>query len=326
LQKNLQRGADLTKQLLTFTRGAEGETMPISVSALIFEAVKAIQETFPRSINIVMKVDPEIHPVIGDSTKLHQVLMNLCINARDAMPYGGTLTITGKDAFLDECFAKSYIDAKVGHYVCITVADNGTGMSKEVKEKLFEPFFTTKKLGEGTGLGLFTARSIIKSLGGFMTVHSELGEGTTFRIYLPRGEQENNTQEKTEVVGFPQGSGQAVLVVDDEELIRIMAAAALENNGYKTLVAGDGVEALAVYSRNKDTVKLVLLDMSMPLMDGEATMRALKKINPGIKIIGMSGLVEDGKYKNTLNMANAFISKPFTAERLLKIIANEVKE
>ena len=321
LQKNLQRGADLSGQLLTFTRGMKGDRTPISVPSLISDVEKTIRETLPKSIHIETKVDHDLLAITADDTQLRQVLINMCINARDAMPSGGTLTITAENVLVDHYYAKLNSEAKEGSYVVISVTDNGVGMPPEVKERLFEPFFTTKKPGEGTGLGLPTARSIVKSHGGFITVYSEEGKGTTFKTYLPTTDTEGGKQEKSEVERFPAGKNQTILIVDDEEPIRIAAKAALENGGYRALEASDGAEALGMYIEHKGSIEVVLLDTAMPIMDGEATIRALKKVNPEVKIIGMSGLAENGRYKAMYNATRAFITKPFTAEKLLSVLA-----
>jgi PAS domain S-box-containing protein len=326
LQKNLQRGADLTKQILAFARGTEIERNPVDVPKLIDEIERIIKETFPKSITVEKRVDPNVSVIEGDISQLHQVLMNLCINARDAMPYGGKLCINAENVAIDESYTRKHAEAKPGQCVCIEIADSGVGMSQEVMDRLFEPFFTTKKLGEGTGLGLSTSRSIVKSHGGFINVYSEPGRGSSFKVFLPVEKFGGDQQSQEQDVSLLQGNGQTILLVDDEELIRMTAAMALEKNGYKVIVAGDGAEALSVYVNNKDAIKLVLLDMSMPLMDGAATMKALRKINPKLKIVGMSGLVDSGKYQTTLDMANSFISKPFTTDRLLRTIADEVEK
>ena len=326
LQKNLQRGTDLTKQILTFARGTEIERKPIEIPKLVYDVEKILKETFPKTITVEKQSDSNISVIEGDSSQLHQVLINLCINARDAMPYGGRLNIIAKNETVDEHFAAHHPEAKAGQYASIEIADSGIGMRPEVMERLFEPFFTTKKQGEGTGLGLSTARSIVKSHGGFINVYSEVGKGSSFKLYLPAAKPGSDQQPEGQAASLIRGSGQTVLVVDDEELIRMTAIAALQSNGYRALGASDGAEALSVYVQNDAAIKIVLLDMSMPLMDGEATMRALRKISPGLKIIGMSGLMDSGKYETTLDMANAFISKPFTAEKLLRMIANEIKE
>ena len=321
LQRNLQRGADLSKQLLTSTRGAEGVHIPISVSSIISEIEKTIRETFPKSIRIQTKLDSVLPLLMGDPTQLHQVLINMCINARDAMPFGGTLNITAETASVNQYYAKLHPDAKIGSYVVISVTDDGVGMSSEVLDHIFEPFFTTKKPGEGTGLGLSTARSIVKNHGGFITVGSEEGKGATFRIYLPTQEAKGEQQEIAKASGPYKGNGQLILVVDDEAPIRAIISAALENGCYTALEASDGAEALTVYMEHRDSIKAVLLDMAMPIMDGEATIRALRKINPGLKIIGMSGLADNGKYTAMHKVTNAFITKPFTTETMLETLA-----
>ena len=325
LQRNLQRGSDLARQLLIFGRGEEGKSTPISVPSLLLEIEKTLKETFPRSIFIEVKNDPSLPLINGDITQLHQVLINLSLNARDAMPYGGTLSITAERTVLDPYYARGHPDAKPGPYIIISVKDDGIGMPMEVLDRLFEPFFTTKKPGEGTGLGLSTARSIVKGHGGFINVYSEVGKGSTFRVYLPVTETRAGTQEEPQGAELPQGRGQTILVVDDEELIRITALAALDGNGYKGLEASDGADALGVYMKHKDEISAVILDMAMPIMDGEATVRALKKIDPQLKIIGMSGLAETGRYKAVHVFANEFITKPFTASMLLNTLAKVLR-
>ncbi|MGA9380616.1 MAG: PAS domain S-box protein [Phormidium sp.] len=319
LKNNAKRGAELVKQVLSFGRGIEGDRTIIQVRHLVAEIRHIAKETFPKSLELYIDLSAELWTVLGDATQLHQVLMNLCVNARDAMPNGGTLSICAENIVVDEKYAKLNIDAKVGSYIVVTIADTGIGIPGEIIDRIFEPFFTTKELGKGTGLGLSTVLGIVKSHGGFINVYSELGKGTEFKVYLPALDaQENQQIEETQI---PKGSGELILVVDDESAIRDITITSLETHGYKVISACDGQEAIPIYQQNRDKISLVLLDMMMPNMDGYSTINQLEKINPNLNIIAMSGLTA-----NAVNAAAAskqvkgFLSKPFTAEELLVTI------
>ncbi|MCU1289454.1 MAG: two-component hybrid sensor and regulator [Acidobacteria bacterium] len=322
VKENAERGADLVSQVLSFARGMTGERITVQIKHLIKDLVKVLQKTLPKSIDVKFNVDPELSVISADPTQIHQVLMNLCINARDAMPLGGTLSITAENTFLDENFAQMQPDARVGHYVMLTVKDTGRGMTPEISKRIFDPFFTTKELGKGTGLGLATALSIVKSHQGFINVYSEAGKGTKFTAYLPASENVVAAPEKTSNLPYPKGSGELVLIVDDEENILQITRATLEKFGYRVLTAGDGTEALAVFAEHKNGIALVLTDMAMPHMDGLATIRVLKKLNPSLNIIAASGLSSPEQLAeiNALGV-DFFLSKPFTAEKLLTSVA-----
>ncbi|MDD1775884.1 MAG: PAS domain S-box protein [Candidatus Methanomethylicus sp.] len=322
LQKNLQRASDLTKQMLVYAKGVEVDRNPLKAAEVVNEIVKVIKETFPKSISVETKIAKNVSGIEGDSTQLHQVLLNIGINARDAMPNGGKLTISASNVSMGESDVKAIADAKIGEYVCIEVSDTGAGITPEVMERIFEPFFSTKKPGEGSGLGLATARSIVKSHGGFIGIKSKEGEGASFQIYLPAV---RNVQGQKIVVP-PEtpngGNGQTILVVDDEELIRSLIKTILEKNNYRILEACDGAEAIKMLMENVNSIKLIILDMIMPIMSGEDTLVSLRKIQPSIKIIGMSGLAGTEKYKSLGNELDAFITKPFTSAKLLEAITN----
>ncbi|MBV9389228.1 MAG: response regulator, partial [Chroococcidiopsidaceae cyanobacterium CP_BM_ER_R8_30] len=255
-----------------------------------------------------------------DATQLHQVFMNLCVNARDAMPYGGTLEIRAENLFIDHNYAQMHLEAQVGPYIAITVTDTGTGIAPEVLDRIFEPFFTTKDQGVGTGLGLSTVMGIIKGHGGFVTVNSQVGVGTEFKVYLPavRGAV---TPEAADLK-LPKGQGELILVVDDEVAICEITKTTLETYNYQVLTASDGVEAVTLYAQYCPEIKLVLTDMMMPNMDGPTTIRTLQKINPQVKIIAVSGLTSSDKLTAAANSGvTAFLSKPYTAQELLQAIA-----
>ncbi|MBE9129115.1 MULTISPECIES: response regulator [unclassified Coleofasciculus] len=322
LETNIKRAADLVKQVLSFSRGLEGKHLPLEVGRLIKEIEKIVKQTFSRAIEVHTDIPTEnLWMVSGDATQLHQVLMNLCINARDAMPEGGILEISARNISIDTHYVRMNLDAKVGSYVAISVSDTGTGIKREVIDRIFEPFFTTKEIGKGTGLGLSTVLGIIKSHGGFVNVYSELGRGTQFKIYLPvtQTDAANDLNDKRQ--DLPKGHGELILVVDDEDFIRDVTKTSLEAYNYRVLTACDGIEAIALYAQHKDDINLVLVDMMMPSMDGLTTIRTLQKINPEIKIIAVSGLVSNHKMIEVLGKANnvkTFLAKPFTSSELLK--------
>jgi PAS domain S-box-containing protein len=327
LRSNAERGGNMIRQVLSFARGVEGERVSLQPKHLIKEIVKIMQETLPKSIEIHYQIPGGLSVISADATQVHQVLMNLCVNARDSMPNGGSITIRAENIFLDENYAKMHLEAKPGRFVVITVSDTGTGMPPDVLSRIFEPFFTTKDMTKGTGLGLSTALTIVKSHGGFINVYSEPGKGSQFAVYFPSQEIDEQS-----VIGFgrtdlPVGHGELILVVDDEEAILQITASTLETFGYKVLTAADGTEAIPVYAQRRDEIAVVLTDMLMPFMDGPATIRALQKMNPKVRIIAASGLTAGHKPgESALEGVKLFLSKPYTAERLLKAIADVLRD
>jgi PAS domain S-box-containing protein len=316
LEDSARRGADLVKQVLSFARGVEGKRMTLQPKHLIKEVVKIVKQTFPKSIEVFMDVPKDLWTVCGDSTQLHQVLMNLCVNARDAMPCGGCLTISAENLAVDENYARMHLEAKVGPYTVITVTDTGVGIAPEILERIFEPFFTTKELGKGTGLGLSTAIGIVKSHGGFVNVYSEVGRGTSFKVYLP-AVQETEVQLTQELEPLI-GKGELILVVDDEPGIQEITKTSLEAYNYKTLIAGDGIEAIALYAQNRHQISAVLMDMMLPSLDGITAIRTLQKIDPKVKIIATSGLMSSSKLAEASDAgAKVFLAKPYTVKELL---------
>jgi len=325
IETSAQRGANLIKQILSFARGTEGERSVMQTRHIITEIQKVLQETFVKSIDIITNVPKDLWVINADANQIHQVLMNLCVNARDAMPSGGTLTITAENLILDEFYARMNIDAKVGPYITISVADTGTGMPPDVQEKIFEPFFTTKEIGKGTGLGLATVFSIVKSHGGFVHVYSEVGKGTTFKMYFPASQTAETQQAEMQVETFHRGNRELILVIDDEPSIREITKATLEAHNFRAITANDGAEGVATFLQYKNEIKCVITDMNMPVMDGVATVRAIRSIESNAIIIGASGSPKKTKQLEETNDLQATLQKPYTAEKLLKTVAKVLK-
>ncbi len=321
IRENTERGADLLRQVLTFARGAaEGNQVDIQVEHIIKEQIKVLKQTLPQNINIEFRIDSPLALVNADPTHIHQVLMNLAVNAKDAMSKGGTLKITAENTKLDVNYAQINPHANPGNYILIKVEDSGTGMSAEILERIWDPFYTTKDVGKGTGLGLSTALSIVSGHGGFINAYSEKNRGTQFSVYLPALEIVEAESVEKQMVPYLKGNGELILIVDDEEHIRQIVSATLEKYGYKTLVASDGTEALVIYTQ-QEKIDLVITDMAMPYMDGAATIRALRKINPNQKIIFTSGLTSPQEAKDKELAVSAYLAKPFTSENLLAVIS-----
>ena len=322
LKTNAERGANMIRQVLSFARGLEGERLVIQTAHIIKELTKVLRETLPKSIEVRFAVPASLWPVSADPTQIHQLLMNLCVNARDAMPHGGSLLIRAENCVIDDNYARMNVEARTGEFVKLSVVDTGSGLDPAITGRIFEPFFTTKGVGKGTGLGLSTVATIVKSHGGFINVYSEPGNGTEMTVYLPACKDMIEQPVRSDVRELPVGHGELVLVVDDEEAIRQITKSTLETFGYRVLLAGDGTEAIALYAEHKNSIRIVLTDMMMPFMDGVATIRALRKMSPDIKIISASGLADSAKTAEAVRAGvQSFLPKPYTAEQLLKRLA-----
>jgi len=316
IQKSAERGSDMVEQVLAFARGVEGERVAIQPGTIIEEVEKIAGETFPEAVEVRTDVPDDLHQIVGDATQIQQVLMNLSVNARDAMPDGGTLTLAAHNATVSPDDARKNIEAEPGDYVCVQVSDTGTGIPDDVVDKIFEPFFSTKPEGEGTGLGLSTAYSIVKSHDGFIDVESDKGEGTTFRIYLPMAEKDAERRATGDAVELREGTGELVLVVDDEEFILDTAKETLEGVGYRTLTAGGAEDALEIMQEHGSEVDAVITDLRMPHINGFDLIRALRTDHPDLPIVAASGLA-DGRTDEAVEAgAQTFLAKPFTAEKL----------
>ena len=317
-----QRGASLIQQLLSFAGGIQGERRHVRLEQLILETRGLLEHTLPKSIQIVVKTVAACPPVLGDATELAQILMNLCINARDAMADGGTLTIESEVVQLNGNATQLHPDATAGSYVMLKVSDTGCGMTSEVLDRIFDPFFTTKELGKGTGLGLANVQGIVKSHGGFITVYSEPGCGSTFSVFLPSATSEESISDQPRATSVDHGDGRLLLLVDDEAMILQMTKATLEANGYRVLTAQNGIEAIAIFSEHYREISAILLDMMMPKMDGLETLDRILRIAPRVKIVACSGLRTSQREREVVERgATAFLPKPYSDDQLLQTLS-----
>lgn len=321
IARSATRGTDLVKQVIAFARGVEGKRVPVRPGEVVQDVERLMKETFPKAIRVTLKLPTNLWNITGDPTQLHQVLLNLCVNARDALHDGGDLQVECINIILDEVQVKRDANATPGAYVCLSVSDNGVGIPLEIQDRLFEPFFTTKELGRGTGLGLSTVHSIVRSYGGFIRLTSQPGHGARFDLFLPA-----NLSDATELAGdaprqLPRGDGEMILVVDDEEAIRSVLQRTLERFGYRVMQAGDGAEALAIYAAHRGAIDLVLTDMTMPVMDGARTIVALRAMDAGVRIVASSGQDTDDSALWALGAGKIqFVPKPYTTEVLLTVL------
>jgi two-component system cell cycle sensor histidine kinase/response regulator CckA len=321
IEESARRGAVVVKQVLTFARGIEGERVLIKPSHLIEEMVDIARKTFPKSIEISSRYPEDLWSIEGDPTQLHQVLLNLSVNARDAMPNGGALVIRAENFNVDEYYASMTPDARLGQFVALRVSDTGTGMPRAMIDKIFDPFFTTKEIGKGTGLGLSTTLGIVKSHGGFISVYSEQGKGTTFKLFLPAAMTDANLQQSKASVVPIQGNGELILVVDDEPNILGITKMVLERNNYHVVSANDGPEALAIFAQQMQSIRLVLTDISMPYMDGAALVRTLRKMKSHVPIVASTGQGEEARASEmqALHVAD-LLTKPYDTGQLLNTL------
>lgn len=328
IASSARRGADMLNQVLSFARGMEGQKTPLKISRLLQDLARIVGDTFPKNIHLRLQDElRDIDVVSGDPTQIHQVLLNLCVNARDAMPAGGTLTISAAHILIDAQYAAMNIEAREGPHILISVEDDGMGIASEMLPKIFDPFFTTKEMGKGTGLGLSTALAIMKSHGGFIRVYSELGHGSSFHVYLPAQPTQVLEPPVVEEQVLPRGNQELVLLVDDEAAVREITRQTLEAYGYRVLLAADGVEAVTLYSKHQQDIALVLTDMRMPVMDGSTTIQVLMKMNPQICIIAASGINSNsGIAKAAGAGVRQFLPKPYTAETILRALHQALNE
>ena len=313
-----KNGAELVQRLLTFSRKVEPKPIPLNLNMRIVQVGKLLRRTIPKMIDIQMDLSEDLAEINADPTQMEQVLMNLGVNARDAMPDGGKLTLGTKNVTLDEEYCGIHSEAKPGKYVLLAVSDTGHGMNRVTIDHIFEPFYTTKELGRGTGLGLAMVYGIVKQHGGYITCYSEVEHGTTFNVYFPalEGEVEPDV-EKTSVM--PAFGTETVLLVDDEELVRDLGARILSKAGYQVLTATNGKEALDLFEKERRQLSLVILDLIMPVMGGKECIKELLKIDPQAKVLIASGFSADTSTDEILGLgAKEFVTKPFRFKELLR--------
>jgi PAS domain S-box-containing protein len=322
MQRSARRGAELVKQVLSFARGVEGARVSVQLRHIVQEVELIIANTFPKNITFTSNLPPDLRTVTGDPTQLHQVMLNLCVNARDAMPAGGHLSVSGLNVVIDAQYAVMNRGVAAGGYVMIEVSDTGAGMSKEVQDRIFEPFFTTKEVGSGTGLGLSTVLGIVRSHGGFLNVYSEPGRGSVFKIYLPvRAQEPDAGAPLINHDSMPRGAGELILIVDDEATIRSVTRQTLESFGYRAITADDGAQAIALYAQRRKEIALILTDMMMPVMDGASLISAVRRIDATVPIIAASGLNSNSSMaKASAAGVRCFLSKPYGTDTLLQTL------
>jgi PAS domain S-box-containing protein len=319
IERSVRRGSDLVKQVLLFARGSETARTSVQIAEIVHEVEAIITSTFPKDITLEISMGMDLRPVTADATQLSQVLLNLCVNARDAMPRGGQIIISAANA---ESSDPDVLLQTGGPYVVLQVADTGEGMPKEILDRIFDPFFTTKEVGKGTGLGLSTAQGIITSHGGFLSVRSDVGEGSTFTIHLPAHPAEPEAIAVPEDAGPPHGNGELILVVDDDASVVSITKQTLEVFGYEVLTAEDGAQAIGVFSRHTD-IALVLTDMAMPVIDGAALIAALNRMVPNIRIIATTGNPSAASMSKIARTGvTCILTKPYTAEQLLRTLSD----
>ncbi len=317
MEDSAKRGADLVKQILAFASGVEGKQVSLQVRHLLTEVLQVARQTFPKTTIISRDIpETDIWTVSADPTQLHQVFMNLCVNARDAMPDGGMLSVAVANQLITAADTFLHVDAGIGKYVTISIRDTGTGISPETLDRIFDPFFTTKEQGKGTGLGLSTVLGIVKNHRGFILVDTEVGRGTEFKVYLP-AIGDVVLPEVAELI-LLTGDGESILIVDDELFIQQVTQTVLEDYNYQTLVASDGLEAIDLYLKHRDRIKVILMDIMMPAMGGLTAIHTIQQIDPHVKIVATSGLATETQVERLTEMGiKAFLAKPYIAKELL---------
>ena len=319
-----KRGAELTQQLLTFSRKVESKRKPLNLNEEVEEVRQLLERTLPKMIEVEFNLDPDLRTINADSAQLKQVLMNLAVNAKDAMPEGGKLVIETQNITLDEEFCKRYAEVTPGNYVLLSMADTGHGMEKETLEHIFDPFYTTKEVGKGTGLGLAIVYGIVKNHDGYVMCYSRPGSGSSFSIYLPVSEaakEHDKLEESLESKSPAMGGDETILLVDDEEFIRELGVDVLGQAGYTVLAASNGEKALEVFRREQAHIDLIILDLIMPGMGGSKCLEELLKIEPQARILIASGYSPDASTKGSLEAGAAgFINKPYDNKQLLELV------
>ena len=319
IKKAGEHAAQLVRLLHPFSRKAEFKTVVLDLNKEIISLRKILERTLPKMIDINLHLERELAPVTADPVQIEQVLLNLGTNAADAMPDGGTLVIETENVTLTDDYLDSHVGARAGEYVLLSVSDTGEGMDKDIVEHIFEPFFTTKEFGKGTGLGLASVYGIVKSYGGYISCYSEVGQGTTFKLYLPVAERQAVPEEKKTEGDLPRGGTETILLVDDEEAIRTFASAILRRFGYRVFTGASGEEAIEVLGRTEEKIALVILDLGMPGMGGHKCLQWIRENSPLAKVLIASGYSMNGQVKKILETGAAgYIGKPFQINKLLQ--------
>ncbi len=315
-----QRGSDMVRQVLSFARGVDTRSREVEISAVVRDAGRVVRDTFPDTIRFAAEMADDLWSVEGDGTQVHQVLMNSFVNARDAMPSGGSLTVSVENIRIDGHYTAMSGTAEPGPYVRISVTDTGTGMPADVLPHIFDPLYTTKAEGAGTGIGLSTVATIVRGHGGFVTVYSEVGRGTTFRFHFPARSDQSSADGRGGTGERWQGDGAVVLVVDDEAAVRSITKQTLEAFGYDVLTAADGGDALRLLRDRDNSIDVVVTDMTMPRMDGAQLVRELRNVAPDIPVVAVSGM-GGGTPEGTTDLGvSGRLAKPYTADELLDAI------
>ncbi len=317
VEESARRGAGLVREIVGFAQGVTGESQILQPRHLLRDLVRVMRQTFPRAIGIEVEVEPGLWPLRANPTQLHQVLLNLCVNARDSMPEGGTLTIRASNWQLDEPGRPEAAGLEAGPHLRFDVSDTGTGIPPEVLARIWEPFFTTKAAGQGTGLGLPTVRAIVEAHHGIVTVESRAGQGTRFQVCLPAAPFAQATEGPGERATLRQGQGELILVVDDDPSVRDLTAAILDRNGYRVLAAADGVEAVALFAPRSLEIRAVVTDLSMPQLDGFGLIKIIRNLSPTTRIVAMSGRAEHQSRLEGQDSRCECLLKPFTSDALL---------
>jgi two-component system cell cycle sensor histidine kinase/response regulator CckA len=321
------RGADLVRRMLSFARGSSGTNQVVNIRPVLREVLGLAEATFPKSIKLVPNLPDDSWAIQGNPTQIYQIFLNLCVNARDAMPNGGQLSLTATNRRLDAAAAAAIADGQAGSFLAVEVRDSGTGIAPEALGRIWEPFFTTKGEGKGTGLGLSTARGIVQNCGGFVTVQSRVGQGTAFTVFLPALTAADGGRHpaKAHSMNSLRGNNELVLVVDDEDSVREIASRTLTSHGYRTLLARDGADAIAVFAPRAAEVKLLLTDLQMPMLDGATLATALRRLNPHLPVVAMSG-ASSSQHAGRPGFTGTFLAKPFRSETLLSIVQSAIAQ
>ena len=323
--KATSRGAALVKQLLTFARKAESEYESVRINDIVNEVSKLLRETLPKTIVVTEDIKPDLPPIDADATQIHQVLLNLCLNARDAMPNGGTIKISTATSESEQVGSR-FPNALPIKHILLEVKDTGHGMDEETKRRIFDPFFTTKDVGKGTGLGLALVHSIVSSHNGFIEVETNPGDGTTFSIYLPIHNRKTFKDETTAItLQDAPGGAETILLIEDEEMLRDLVKAVIESKGYNVFTADDGEEGIELFTRRRSEIAVVISDLGLPKIPGDEVLRRIRSISPLVKLIAASGFIEPEVKSKLLDIGVMhFIQKPYLLAEIMQTIRETI--